>query len=211
MRPSPSPLQNGIRGVVDPAFLASHVAVSAQQGGEVIRSTVPNPVTGEFFLARFESGTYDLVVTADDHATAVITAVPVANDTFIAVAGTLVQPITLEPSAMHTLTGTVTLNPASTTETVAFVTAKQTLGNGVTVTVKTKSATLMGGNYSLALPAEAPWVGPYGTGTLPISLTPVPGAAGKYAIEASAEGYATESVDKDVSSADATQNFVLGR
>ena len=63
----------------------------------------------------------------------------------------------------------------------------------------------------IRFPAEAPLLGTYGTGA-PISLAPVPGVAGLYAIEASADGhdgYTAQSVAKDLSSADATQNFIL--
>jgi len=199
---------NGIRGVIAPALLASHVVVSAQSNGEVIHSTAPNPLTGEFFLARLDPGAYDLVVTADAHATAVIKAVPVTTSSSIAIASTVAQPISLPPSTTHTVSGIVTLNPPNS-EIVAFLAAKQTVDTGVTVTVKTRAAELMGGAYVLTLPVEAPLVGPYGTGTLPISLTAVSGAAGQYAIEASADAYATQAVTKNLSTADSTQNFIL--
>lgn len=133
---------NGIRGVIAPSLLASKVVVSAQLNGEIVHSTVPNPLTGEFFLARFDPGTYDLVVTGDGRATALIKAVPVADSSSIAIASTVAQPITLPPSTTHAVSGIVTLNPAST-ETVAFVAAKQTIDTGVTVTVKTRAADLL--------------------------------------------------------------------
>ena len=201
---------NGIQGFIDPALLASGVVVSAQQNGEIIRSTVPGSPSGRFFLTRLNTGFYDLLITADGRATAMITSVPIANSSFIAVVSTNVQPITLPASVTHTVSGRVTLNPASTTDTVGFVAAKQTFG-GATVTVKSVAAELFGGAYSLTLPAEAPLLGTYGTGA-PISLASVPGAAGLYAIEASADGYdgyTAQSVAKDLSSADATQNFIL--
>ena len=202
---------NGIRGVIDPALLTpnANFVVSAQMGGEVVRSTVPNPQTGEFFLARLDPGTYDFVVAADGHATVVIKAVPVASPTSIAVASTAAQPITLPTSTTHTVTGTVTLSPASTIETVAFATAKQLVDTGVAVTVKTEAADLTNGTYSLTLPAQAPLLGSFGGGALPVILTPIPLAAGQYAIEASADGYVTQGVIQDLSSADAGLDFVL--
>ena len=199
---------NGIRGVIGPAPLPSDVVVSAQMGGEIVRSTVPNPQTGEFFLARLDPGNYDLVVAADGRATAVIKAVPIASPTSIVVASTAAQPITLPTSITHTVSGIVTLNPASTTETVAFVTAKQLVDSGVAVTVKARAADL-NGNYSLTLPAQAPLLGSFGGGALPITLTAVPPAAGQYAIEASADGYVTQAVTQDLSSADPTLDFTL--
>jgi len=201
---------NGIRGVIGPAPLPSNanVVVSAQMGGEIVRSTVPNPQTGEFFLARFDPGSYDLVVAADGRATAVIKAVPIASPTSIVVASTAAQPITLPISITHTVSGIVTLNPASTTETVAFVTAKQLVDSGVAVTVKARAADL-NGNYSLTLPAQAPLLGSFGGGALPITLTAVQLAAGQYAIEASADGYVTQAVTQDLSSADPTLDFTL--
>ena len=200
---------NGIKGAVDTALLSSHVVVSAQLGGEVIHATVPNPQSGEFLLARFDPGSYDLVVTADGRATGVIKAVPVSSASSIAVVSTMVQPITLPASITHTASGTVMLNPASTTDAVAFVVANQTVDAGVTVTVKFKAADLMNGAYAMILPSGAPLLGSYGTGTLPIALTLVPAAAGQYTIGASADGYATQVAAEDLSSADVTQNFTL--
>ena len=200
---------NGIRGVIDPNLLGSHVVVSAQRNGEVIHSTVPRPLTGEFFLARFDVGAYDVVVTADGHATAVITTVPVATSSSIAIVSTASQPIVLPVSTMHTVSGIVLLSPSSTIDTVAFVAAKQTPDIGVTVTVKTAAADLASGAYALALPAGAPLLGPYGSGTLPIPLVPMPTVAGHYAIEASADGFFTQSAAQDLSSADATRDFTL--
>jgi hypothetical protein len=197
---------NGIQGVVHTSLLASHVDVSAQRSGTVVRSTAPDAM-GRFFLGRFEPGTYDVVVTADGRATAIIQGVPIANDTFIAVVGSTGQPITLPASATHVLSGTVLLNPAPAVETPVYVAAKQAVGGGITV--RTRAADLLSGAYSLTLPAEAPHVGPYGTGTLPIGLAPMSGVAGQYTVQASADGYAAQSTAKDLASADATQDFTL--
>src|SRR5882672_10883265 len=85
---------------------------------------------------------------------ALIKAVPVADSPSIAIASTVAQPITLPPSTTHAVSGTVTLNPEST-ETVAFVAAKQPIDTGVAVTVKTRAADLLSGAYVLTLSAEA--------------------------------------------------------
>jgi len=71
----------------------------------------------------------------------------------------------LEASATHSISGTVTLDPAIDDETV-LVAAKQALNGGPTVTVKSqvatvKVATVSPGDYeySLALPIGAPSLG----------------------------------------------------
>ncbi|MHB8910173.1 MAG: DUF4382 domain-containing protein [Syntrophales bacterium] len=198
---------NGIDGFVDTSILGDDVLVSAQVNGSVIRSTTPTPQTGEFFLARLAPGNYDVVLTANGRSTAVIAGVPVASTVSITGVSTSASRITLPVSATKNVSGTVTLNPASTTE-VACVTAKQPFGSGPTVTVATTAADPGSGSYLLTLPTAAPLLGQYGTGTLPIPLTGQAAAAGKYLLEASAEGYKTQQVNRDVS-AGATQDFTL--
>jgi hypothetical protein len=198
---------NGIGGFVDPSLSGGNVSVTAQLNGAVVRSTAPNAQTGEFFLARLATGSYDVVLVADGRATAVIAGVPISSSTSTAQVSTVASPITLPTSTTGSVSGTVTLAPASSTE-VAVVTAKQTFGNGTTVTVKSQAAD---GAYALTLPIAAPLLGSYGTGTLPISLSSqaTATAAGKYAVEASASGYLTRSVNVDISTAGAIQDFIL--
>lgn len=198
---------NGIRGVVNPALLGSNVMVSAQQGGEVILSAAPDSQTGEFFLSRLTPGTYVFVMTADGYATGVIIDVPIADQSAVAVLSTSAQPLTLPDSRTRTISGAVGLNPASTTNTVPFVTAKQS-GNTTTISVRSDAADLLDGTYVLTLPIEAPVTGRYGP--LPIPWNPFVGARGQYSINASADGYAASpAVVKDIFNADATQNFTL--
>ncbi len=203
----------GIDGFVAPSLLGDNVMVSSEVSGTVVRSTVPNMQTGEFFLSGLEPGSYDLVITADGHATAIIAGVPVSSPTSTAVVtmvSTSAEPISLPTSTMHTVSGTVTTDPTSTTTTVAYLAAMQTFTAGPTVTVKSAAADLTsGGNYILSLPAGAPLLGHYGSGALPIALLAQPGSAGKYAVEASADGYQTQSVDVDISIADVLESFVL--
>ncbi|MDB5920484.1 MAG: hypothetical protein JWR40_4718, partial [Massilia sp.] len=71
--------KNGITGFVDTSMLGSHVRVTAQQNGVIVRATDPDPATGAFILSRIDPGSYDVVVTADNRAAAVIAAVPVAS------------------------------------------------------------------------------------------------------------------------------------
>jgi len=200
-------LLNGIEGFIDAAILGDDVLVSAQANGIVIGSTTPNPQTGEFFLSRLAPGNYDVVLTAKGRATAVITGVPVASAVSITNVSTSTARLTLPISTTKNVSGTVTLNPASTTA-VAYASAKQTFGSGPTLTVATKAADPSSGSYVLTLPINAPLLGQYGTGTLPITLSAQAAVAGKYLLEASAEGYKTQQVSKDVS-ADVTQDFTL--
>lgn len=192
---------NGIRGFVDPALLGTHVMVTAQQNGTIIRSTTPNATTGEFFLARLAPGNYDVVITADNSATSVVATVPVASTTSTVALSTSGAPIALQTGGTpRSISGVVTLTPSSATE-VGYVAAKQTFSAGPTVTVKYQGADVNTGAYTLAnLPTTAPQLGQY-SATLPIAFTSqtntTPGS-GKYALTATANGYtlqATASVD----------------
>ncbi|HXC65862.1 MAG TPA: DUF4382 domain-containing protein [Nitrospiraceae bacterium] len=216
---------NGIEGFVDNTL--PNVNVSAQVNGDIVRATMLNTQTGKFFLAHLPAGvgvTYDVVITADNHATAVISGVPVPTDTSITAVSTsgapipVVTPPTLEASATHSISGTVTLNPATDDETV-LVAAKQALNAGPTVTVKSAPAMVLDTalpvgdyGYSLTLPIGAPSLGPYAT-PLPIVFTRQPSAvAGQYTVQVSADGYATKSslAPVDISGGDKTsQDFTL--
>ena len=199
---------NGIDGFVDLALLGSNVVVTAQQGGVIVQTTSPNTQTGEFFLGRLAPGNYDVVVTVNGRATAVIAAVPVATTTSVVVISNNVTPITMPVSVTRIISGTEILNPTSSTE-VAYATAKQTFGTAPVVTVKFVAADdAASGAYSLTLPIGAPMLGQF-SAALPIALVAQPAVAGIYTLEASANGYKTQSVSKDISTADATQSFTL--
>lgn len=205
---------NGINGFVDTSSLGSNVTVSAQQNGTIIGSTVP-AITGEFFLARLVPGNYDVVLTADGRTTKVIAAVPVTSPTSITIVATQLAPLSLPVSTTtpttRNVSGTVTLSPANSTDAATYVAAKQTFGGtpSVTVTVKSQAADQLSGAYLLVLPIDAPLLGQYGTGSLPITFAAQSSVAGQYAIEASTTGYLTQSFVKDISAGDATQNFTL--
>jgi len=199
---------NGIRGFVDTGLLASNVLVTAQQNGEVIQSTAPEP-SGKFHLARLPVGVYDVVLTADGYAISVITSVPVdtpTSEVFISISG---SPLFLHASATNNIvSGTVKFDPVSTTE-IAYVTAKQTLGAAPIVTVKSVAADDMTGAYSMTLPVDAPWLGQY-SASLPIVLAAQVGVVGTYNLEAFANGYQKISpVNVDVSTGNAVQDFSL--
>lgn len=196
---------NGINGFVPPALLTQHVMVTAQQNGTIVAATAPNATTGEFYLARLVPGNYDVVITADNSATAVIAAVPVATATSTTTLSSASAPINLVATATAPgiIGGTVALAPVSTTE-LATVSAKQSFAAGPTVTVKYQGVDIATGAYALTLPTVAPQLAPY-SATLPLVFTAqantLPGT-GKYKVEAAANGYAVQSVPSvDISTA----------
>lgn len=205
---------NGIDGFVSTNQLGNHVMVTAQQNGVIVSSTVPNTTTGEFYLTRLPVGNYDVVLTGDNKATAVISAVPVATTTSTAVVSTAATPITLQTAATvdGQISGLATLKPTSATE-VAYVAAKQSFASGPVVTVKFQGADITTGAYALRLPTVAPQLAPYST-TLPLlfanQTTTTPGT-GKYSVNASATGYTSATQPSvDISASNQTAiNFTL--
>ena len=200
---------NGIDGFVDIALLTSNVMVTAQQSGVIVQSTAPDAQTGEFFLSRLPLGNYDVVITADGHAPDVITTVPITSATSVVNLSTSVARTFLSTSTNHTVSGTAALNPASTTA-VAYVAAKQTLGTTPVVvqSVAADDTSSPPGAYTLTLPIAAPQLGLYSM-SLPIMLTAQSAVAAQYSIEASATGYQTQVVTKDISAGNITQSFTL--
>jgi hypothetical protein len=222
----PTPL-NGINGFLDKTL--PNVIVSAQQDGDIVRKTVMNTQTGEFFLGHLDPGTYDVVITSDNHATAVISGVPVPTSTSITPISTSAAPIpvvtppTLAASATHNISGTATLNNPPDDDATVVMAAKQTLTGGPTVTIKSVVASLSSGNpvgdylYALTLPTGVPTLGPYST-SLPIVFTAQPASVGgAYAIRGSGQTattvYATQAPSPllvNISGSDAlNQNLLL--
>ena len=216
---------NGINGFVDKTL--PNVVVSAQQNGNIIRATMLNTQTGEFFLSHLDPGNYDVVMTADNHATAVVSGVPVVSCTG---SNTCVTPIStsstafsLANSSTQAITGTVTLNPADDDGTV-LVTAKQTLNPGPTVTVKSVVANVLDAadpigdyQYNMTLPTGAPSLASYSA--IPPPITPTAAAqalvAKFYTVQGSAQTattvYTTQTPapsSKDIT-ANPTQDFTL--
>ncbi len=202
----------GIDGFVDTSLLADNVIVSAQVNGTESRSTAPNMATGEFFLDHLAAGSYDLVITADDHTTVVIAGVPVSVATstaLVTIVSTSAEPITMPTSTSHNISGTVLSSLPSTTPEASVATKQTFTPGGPTVTVKSTATDMLTGEYTLALPIGAPLLGQYGQGTLPIAFTPQPSIAGKYTVEASAPGFKSESVEVDITISDIVSNFTL--
>jgi len=204
---------NGIDGFVDKTLLVNNVLVSAHVNGTIVRATVPNTQTGEFFLAHLDptncpTTCYDVVITArnsptdDCCATAVITGVPVPSSTSITTISTSGTPFTLQPSAFHAIAGTVSLiNPPppfpqpsvdDRDDGTVIVAAKQSLSGGPTVTVKTQvamlkddTATVGDYKYELVLPLAAPASASYGA--LPITPSPNGQTGGVYTVYGSGQ------------------------
>ena len=148
-------------------------------------------------------------------ATSVVGTVPVATTTSTTVLSTAGAPIALSAGTFPgSISGTVTLSPASTTE-AAYVAARQTFAAGPTVTVKYAGADVLTGVYTISnLPTVAPLYAPY-SATLPLvfapSITTTPGT-GRYTVVASANGYQsfTYATPVDILVANATNvNFTL--
>ncbi len=205
---------NGIEGYIDTTALNSNVMVTAQQNGAIIGGTVPDPQTGRFLLSRLAPGDYDVVITGDGRKTTVVGKVPVATPTTTVAVSTSGAPITLQTAASpaRTISGTVTLNPASTTGEVSYVAAKQSFSAGPTITVKYRGADVASGTYSLDnLPSVAPMFAQY-SATLPITFaeqTSTSPGTGKYNIEVSATGYQTQFATVDVSAGNANMDVTL--
>ena len=216
---------NGIEGFVDKDLVGQHAVVSAQVNGEIIRAVVPNsnadpdPKRGKFFLPRLNPGDYDVVITADGHATAVITGVPVPTDTSITHISTSDHRFVLQASDFRTIGDLVELiNPPGTDDrddARVIVVAKQALDGGPTVTVRSlvasvKESTPDKGDYEygFVLPIAAPAKAAYGP--LPIDLNSADqgSVAGVYTVYGSAQTPTTSYVVQ--SPAPASVDITLG-
>lgn len=198
---------SSIQGYVTTTMSLGSTTVSAQQDGNVVRSTVPD-ANGKFVLAFLPKGTYTVVITSDERATGVIDSVPVGTSTATSVttvSGTATA-IVLPTSVMNTVTGTVTAPSGNSTKPVgdATVTALQDLGSG-TIQVNSTPVDFDFGSYTLRLPAAAPVRAPYATKGL--KFTAETSAAGLYTIEATAPGRSALQKMVDVGSGAASANF----
>lgn len=204
---------NGISGFISATILGSRVAVSAQQNGAIIAATAPNPNTGEFVLPRLAPGSYDVVITADGRATAVVSSVPVATAASTTAVSTASTPIALAVSQTGSISGSASLAGVVVTE-AAYVSAKQTFAGGPTVTVKYKGADLLTGAYTLSdLPLAPPQLARYSS-ALPLAFsaaTSTTPGTGKYRVDAAATGYTAKSIASvDITTFNQTNvNFAL--
>ena len=188
-------VKNGITGYVDTNLLGSHVRVTAQQNGVIVRATDPDPATGAFTLSRIEPGSYDVVVTADGRVASVIAAVPVASALSTTALNTAATPLVLQAAANGTISATLELSPRSLVQS-PFGSAIQQFASGTLATIGYRVANLATGAVSFRnLPMLAPQLATYSkTGPLVFAVQPdiAPGVAA-YTIAASAPGYVTVS------------------
>jgi hypothetical protein len=187
-------VKNGITGFVDTSLMGSNVLVTAQQNGAIVRATAPDPATGEFKLTRLDPGAYDVVVTANGRAAAVITTVPVASALSTTALSTAAAPITMAPSATGHISVILKLTPSSTIQ-PPFGSARQDFASGVSAVIGFRVGNLETGEATFPkLPMAAPQVAAYRAASV-LSFSPqadVFPAVASYSIRASAPGYATE-------------------
>lgn len=182
---------NGISGVVSASSLTRHVMVYAEQNGQIVGSASPDLQTGVFLVSHLAAGNYDLVITSDNSAASVISGIPVTATATTAVS-TQAMPLSLALSNNASVSGSVTLTPASSTVT-AFVTAKQVMPSGP-VAIKYQGVALTNAYTLAGLPLAAPQYAAY-SATLPLAFSPAVGVTpGVYSLEASAAGYTTQSI-----------------
>jgi hypothetical protein len=165
-------------GFVEPALGLPSTLVSVQQAGVPAKATIP-AADGRFVLYPVPEGSYDLVITADGRATAVMTGVPVVTTAFT----TLNSPaVPIAPpaaaSAPQAVTGTVT--PAT-----AAMRALQTLSGGQTIEVAAAPVDADTGAFGFTLPVDAPVSTAYVANPTSFTWTPDAAVAGRYDIEAS--------------------------
>lgn len=194
-----------IRGFVDPA-IASVTTVSAQTGGAVVRSTIPD-ASGEFVLAFLDpsAGPYDVVVTSPARGTSVVGGVQVSTTNSIVELSTAAQPIPLpaaaSPKASRIVNGLLGPDGARVT---GVVRALQAIGASVPVAeVATDNVDGATGAFILTLPVASPLFAAYST-TLPLVFA-TPGSPPpdfSYKLEATAAGYAQQTLDIGTGAAD---------
>lgn len=198
-----------IQGYVTTTLTMGSTTVSAQQSGNIVRSTVPD-ASGKFVLAYLPDGTYTVVITSDGRATGVVTGVPVSTTNAVTSINGTATAIVLPTSVMNTVTGTVTATTVSgsTTSTVnvtdATVRAMQTVA-GTSVQVASTPVDFELATYTLRLPAAAPTRAPYSSSGL--TFTEDTAARGKYTLQASAPNRTTLTKAVDVSAGGTTANF----
>lgn len=191
---------SGVAGYVD-ATVAVASTVSVQQGGVVVKSTVPDS-SGHFVLEPVAPGSYDLVVTAPGHASSVVTGVTVSASTVTALNATT-APLTLAADTDGTVAGLVS---STVTPIDATIEATQTLGTGDTVDIAGATADATLGSYSLSLPSAPPQVAAYSAGGLSFAADTT--AGNHYTVTATSNGSTKTTGMLSVSAgANLTENF----
>ncbi|MDP2370647.1 DUF4382 domain-containing protein [Rhodoferax sp.] len=174
---------SGVMGYVDASLIMANTGVSVQQAGVVIKATTPDS-TGKFVLQPVAPGSYTLVLTGAGRATMVVTNVPVAADTVMALNTTNTR-LTPAVSASGTVNGSATLD--------TLVRATQTVATGTTVEVVGRFVDSVTGNYGYVLPVDAPLVAPYVVAPGVLVFVADSAAVGKYTLYASLSGFTEKS------------------
>lgn len=192
-------------GYVAPAIALGTTSVSLQQNGVPVRSTVPM-ADGRFVLYPVPAGSYDLVVSAEGRVTAVMTGVPISENsrTFATPASTAIDPPAGTP---RLATGTVSIN-GSTTVPVANVRATQAVST-TRVERIARPADADTGNYSLPLVTGSPVFTAYNAAATALTFAADASQAGKFRLEASTEGKAPINAEIDVTDADKATPLVF--
>lgn len=192
-----------IEGAVDP--IVAGVTVSVQKNGQVIRSTVPAAGTGAFSVPFLDSNQspYDVVVTAADRSTAVITGVPATRSSVTSL-GTIPMPPSAQTTPSRTVSGTV--DPIAARDT-AEVRAMQAVGVPA-VEIAFRNVNSLTGAYTLSLPRDAPRLAAYST-TLPLTFAAQTAAEGRYTLQARATGFAPKAEAADIRVTSLTIDFTL--
>ena len=193
-----------IVGYVDPALANGGATVSVQSAGVPVRAT-PTDAAGKFVLYPVPAGSYDLVVTANGRANAVVTGVPVTTTAHTLVGSDTVRLVPPASAASAGVSGTVKLAGA-TANTEGSVRALQTLTGGPTVEVGYANADSVSGAYALRLPLAAPVLTPYAAAPATIAWTSTPADAAKYRFEARAVGATPKTQDQTLTG-DTVLNF----
>ena len=170
---------SGVKGSVDASIASTtRTAVLLEQPGTalslpvVVKATAPD-AAGNYVLNPVAPGTYDLVITSDGHATAVVTGVVVQSGLVTIIGSPISPPLSLAGSINGVVSTAVTPLDAA-------LVAMQTLTGGATMEVASASANTVGGAYSFSLPVGAVSVAPYSPSALTFSSDA--GTAGKYTI-----------------------------
>jgi len=180
-----SPAGQRIQGWLDPSLAGAEATVSVQAGGQVVRATPPMIDSGgnlKFELYPVPVGSYNLVVTAKGHATAIVTGVP----SYAGVSTTVnpaAFPILPPNSTLQTVSGTVTFG-ASAVDTGGVVRALQLLTGGPTIEVASDNAGQDDGHYEMALAVAAPVKAPYVVGSAQLVFTADAAVLGNYRLAA---------------------------
>lgn len=179
----------GVVGYLDPAIALPSTLVSVQQGGVVVKATAPD-LAGKFVLYPVPAGNYELVVSAEGRATAVMTGVPV-DTVAVTNVSTAVVPIVPSVAAFGTASVAGTVTPATAT-----VRALQSFNGGPTVEVQYAAVDALSGAFSFTLPLDPPESTAYVAAPTSISFSADLTATGLYTIEAASGGVVkTQAID----------------